>query len=570
MRIIAILLIAALVATAVPAKAQNEIEEAFLITTGSADPERPFEAFDAVSMAAVDLDGDGAKEIVAHNDNNRLYVFSADGELLSELRSRVPEGWPVRELGGPAVGDISGDGKADLVVANSAGHVTVFAQDDEQWVRLWETDVVDDERAGLDGPPFLVDADKDGRHAVHVQLDDAAGLFKLDPTGDVVWHEQLSDGNAGPVAGDLDGDGILEVVYPSDGGGLWVFDARTMEHRCTFNAHEHDASPGSISVSPTLADLTGDGALEAVFGVRNVAEEQEGDWIARSHAHYFAVDAECAVVWQQTFDWGNPHVHMQPVPVDVTGDGALDVLFQDWNTIGHLPGAWEHTGPANLFALEGATGELLWRVETPNLWSNKNLAVADVTGDGEAEILANELQHGDGLGLFTLEGQRSGFVPAPQGWVVSKGPLVDDLTGDGHLEIVLPVHRSADFCERELDVGCREGALAVYSTGSQATPLYSNNHHLSIEPETAFTNVRGNAWWVEADVVSDHPVDAVEARVDGGEWQPLSSTVWGSWARSLQVPEGSVVELRAITGDEETRSHCHAWPEATPSVCART
>lgn len=583
----------------------EDITPGILITKDSAQTHRPLEAFDAVSMAAVDLDGDGVKEILAHNDNNNFYVFNgASGALIAELETNHPDGWGARVLSGPAVGDLTGNGLYDIVLTNSAGWITVFevqpttgAQKmhfEKQWEYLLdphnENPDYADEMAygswgghpGLDGPTFLADASGDGRDEIFVQLDDMPGLYKLTPDGQVDWWSHSSDGNSGPLVADLTGNGDLEAIYPSDGGRLHIYDAHTMQHRCSFSAQSHGAWPASISVSPSVADLTGDGRQEIVFGARNVHHDQsDPDWIDKSNAHHFAVRHDCSVLWQRSFDWNNPHVHMHPAPVDITGNGRFDVIFQDWNTVGHKPGNWEHTGAGNVYALQGDTGALLWRYEAQTSWSNNNLAVADVTEDGAPEILVNEYVGGqDGYSLLSLTGHRTGFIESPSGWQVTKGPLVADLNGDGRLDIIMPLHRGADFCDQPKDIGCREGALQIYHTKSSATPLYGNNHRLNAQVsgqpsdpgtpgafEPGFTNLRGNEWWVETEV-TDPRVTKVDARVNGGPWIALQATDWGSWAESLHARQNSIVQLRAVADDGSTGlSDCYQWTEATRTSC---
>lgn len=594
-------------------QAGGGVEHGMLITSGSAGTSRPLEAFDAVSMAAVDLNGDGVKEILAHNDNNNFYVFDgATGALIAELETNHPPGWGARVLAGPAVGDLSGNGLFDIVLTNSAGWITVFEAQPVsgpqkiQFVKQWEyyLDPHNENpnyanemsygewhgHPGLDGPAFLADAHGDGRDEIFVQLDDMPGLYKLTPGGQVEWWSHASDGNSGPLVADLTGDGRLEAIYPSDGGHIHVYHADSMHHRCTFSAHGHGVWPGSISVSPSVADLTGDGRQEIVFGVRNVWHDQnDPDWIDKSNAHHFALRDDCSVLWHRSWTWNNPHVHMHPVPVDITGDGRLDVVFQDWNTIGHKPGNWEHTGPANLYAIQGHTGNPLWRVDTQTSWSNNNLAVADITGDGRPEILVNEWLSHDGISWYSLQGDRLGFVQVPGSWQVTKGPLVADLNGNGRLDLVVPVHRGASHCEVSKDIGCREGALQVYHTSSSAKPVYGNNHLLNAgvsgtspappwspppeEPSDGsfsarFYNIRGNEWWVESNVESSQRVDRVDARVDSGAWRSLDKTGWGSWANSFQVPDGSVVQLRAMASDGSTSlSDCLRWPDVKTVSC---
>ncbi|GEM_PF-4730464 len=81
-----------------------------------------------------------------------------------------------------------------------------------------------------------------------------------------------------------------------------------------------------------------------------------------------------------------------------------------------------------------------------------------------------------------------------------------------------------------------------------------------------FTGVGGNEWWVQAHVTASLPLAGVDARVDGGAWQPLTLRSWGDWAASLHVPNGSLVELRARSQDgQEDVSGAYRWPDATPA-----
>lgn len=77
-----------------------------------------------------------------------------------------------------------------------------------------------------------------------------------------------------------------------------------------------------------------------------------------------------------------------------------------------------------------------------------------------------------------------------------------------------------------------------------------------------FRNVRGNEWWVESDVsASGGTLAGVDARVNGGAFVALSHTGWGSWAKSIHAPSGSVVEFRArATDGASVMSARFAWP----------
>jgi hypothetical protein len=84
----------------------------------------------------------------------------------------------------------------------------------------------------------------------------------------------------------------------------------------------------------------------------------------------------------------------------------------------------------------------------------------------------------------------------------------------------------------------------------------------------AFTNVKGNEWWVEAKVTASGPLSGVDARVGcTGPWKPLALRSWGNWAASFHVPRGSLVDFRATSasGATDLSDSAYVWPAATPA-----
>lgn len=84
----------------------------------------------------------------------------------------------------------------------------------------------------------------------------------------------------------------------------------------------------------------------------------------------------------------------------------------------------------------------------------------------------------------------------------------------------------------------------------------------SPSPSDTFTDVKGNEWWVQANVAGSPA--KVEARVNGGAWNLLQQQNWGAWAKSIHAPTGSTVELRATWSSGGATSASYRWPDATP------
>jgi hypothetical protein len=104
---------------------------------------------------------------------------------------------------------------------------------------------------------------------------------------------------------------------------------------------------------------------------------------------------------------------------------------------------------------------------------------------------------------------------------------------------------------------------AALAMGLVALVLSACGEGIDAHFEADFFNPRGNNWWVETNVSANAPLEGVDARVDGGPWQPLSPTDWGSWADSFFVPSGSLVQFRAHASAEDVvLSGTYLWPDA--------
>ncbi|HUR24748.1 MAG TPA: hypothetical protein VM327_01890 [Candidatus Thermoplasmatota archaeon] len=96
-----------------------------------------------------------------------------------------------------------------------------------------------------------------------------------------------------------------------------------------------------------------------------------------------------------------------------------------------------------------------------------------------------------------------------------------------------------------------------------STPTSTPTTTTSPSPLTATFTPKsvGNDWWVETAVSASKPIAKVEAKVGSGAWVVLPKTDWGTYAKSLNAPNGSLVTFRATdtTGGVAT-SKAYTWP----------
>jgi Big-like domain-containing protein/putative Ig domain-containing protein/VCBS repeat protein len=186
-----------------------------------------FFAFDpgftgGVHVAAGDIDGDGRADIiVGAGPGGGPQVRVLSGANLSELASF----WaydPAFDAGVTvAAGDVNGDGRADIVTGAGPGggpHVRVLS--------------------GLD-------------------LSELASFFAYDPS---------FQGGVNVAAGDLDGDGLSDIVTAAGRGGgphVRVFNAVDLSELASFFAFD-PAFGGGVSVA--TGDIDGDGRVDLILG----------------------------------------------------------------------------------------------------------------------------------------------------------------------------------------------------------------------------------------------------------------------------------------------------------------
>jgi outer membrane protein assembly factor BamB len=541
------------------------LTEVAFLTSSSAHSPTAWQGFDSTDRAAWDFLGDGKPDLVLSNDNLRHYVIDPrQGIVLAELDTAHPYGetWGGRELDSPAVGDVFGDGGSEIAIENGQAELTLYrfsAQNstptsfafDKLWenhtdARAWDPNFAqthpwnDNGSPTSEGHPFLADVDGSGQETVFSNAQDVSTAVAFWPNGTLRWWaDPPSDPNAGVIVADLNGDGRHEAIFATDGGVVYTYDAQTgkalwnFDTRCTNGVWQGNGSncdytqPSSISVTPTVVDLFGDGKKEVCFGSRWLyANISDPSWwsdnnatvqssVDASHAKLWCVTHGGKQLWVQQQDWFNPHVQDQPVPFDVNGDGVRDLIFIDWNSIGHKPGNWQTTtrGP-NLMALDGKTGNVLWNTTLASGWSNKMPVLVDLYGDGRQELIAEEYgpTGDDGLGVFDPHtGQRFTWYPLQHGWGATRGPMAVDLWGDGYMELVVPLARGVtdpNYCpEKRADLPCREGALEVLAThkaySSQFRDVFTwdqkgDAHVFDAAPATASPTSAPTAWPNEA------------------------------------------------------------------------
>jgi hypothetical protein len=363
-----------------------------------------------------DIDGDDTPDIVVMNVNGMVAVLSGDG---SGAHWRRPGGvgeYPATVPATPAIGDLDGDGRPEIVIAAQGGTRALHSEDGST---LWsaapysgallpDCGALSIHDMDADGDPEVIlgsrildgqtgatlgqgthgeagafynfapvsvvaDVDLDG------QMEVIVGNAAYDIGGGTIWYEAVEDGY--PAVANLDGDPEGEIVvsgwgtvrlHDTDGTILWT----------------RAGALGPQSGPPTIADFDGDGEPE--IGVAG-------------HGQYMVFEADGTDVWRMPITDSSSGYTGSSV-FDFEGDGSAEVVFAD---------------EQDVWVFDGATGAVKMR-ETRHAspTCSEYPSVADVDNDGHAEIVYTSYPFGFGTetGVTVLGDKDDSWRPGPKIW----------------------------------------------------------------------------------------------------------------------------------------------------------
>jgi hypothetical protein len=384
-----------------------------------------------------DIDSDDTPDIAAvfyeELDNRHetvLRLISGDGSAVH---------WSVKgaELGGEtwhpyqnancSLADIAGDGSAEIATTLSDGSTCRAGLFDNEGTLLWvSTEVA--LKCGNNAPAF---ADLEGDGVVELVygpyiFDAASGALLGAGSHGTGCNQGYSWGGYHSVPADMDGDGIQEIVagrsvYRPDG-----------EHHCFADFEDGYAA---------VADLDGDGLGEFVItGAGDVRLFEHDCWFIggwslddegmggpatiadydgdgqpeigiASYGHYTVYETDGSQLWRNDVQDHSSSSTGSSV-YDFDGDGYAEVVYAD---------------EEDLWIFQGIDGAVRMRDATHWSWTaNEYPVIVDVDGDGEVEIVVSDLE-----GIFVVGDQDHSWVAGRQVWNQASYNIVnvnDDLT----------------------------------------------------------------------------------------------------------------------------------------------
>jgi len=363
------------------------------------------------SPGVANLDKDLNLEIVTGTDewygNQKWYCFDASGATQWTLPTRVDE-----SRTSVAIGDIDGDGDLEIAGGTTSG---------------WETQVFDSAGSFVwrysdptrydwwHSTPAMCDVNPNSSGLEVIAAEYGVGgnpkIFCFSKTGSVLWSYTIPEGgivDASPACGDIDGDGVVEIVIGTAPPGgqphkVYCFNGRTGAVKWTHWVQQPSTcSNRAVHSSAALADIDGDGKTEVIFG-------------ANDGGVRCLKGTDGTLKW---IYWTGGSVYSSPAVGDVDADGNYEIVvgsndkyvyclsstgtlewrFKTGGAVisspalanrGTTPGLGIYVGSKDgyLYLLNGF-GNLIWRFNTgATNGITSSPAVADIDGDSKLEVM---------------------------------------------------------------------------------------------------------------------------------------------------------------------------------------
>ena len=311
--------------------------------------------FAGMSVAIGDLDSDGQMEIVAVTGEGYLVIVDGAGSVKQLSDKPIPNlrknGTIVRGFGwggGLAIADMDGDGHPEV-----AFRTAVFGtKGDALSLRF------NGRHGGAGNVSRALSTFADLDLQPNGDLELLAGNAAYRHDGTVLWHNSALPDGYNAVA-DFNADTLPDVVLVAK-QQVWVLagaDGRVLAGPLKLPGAVADKNGGP----PTVADFDGDGQPEIGIAMST---------------NYVVVEVEAASGQLQLM-WSAPNHDLSSsvtgsTVFDFEGDGKAEVVYND---------------ECFLWVYEGSTGRVKFATPTTSFTGTESSLVADVDGDGRAEIL---------------------------------------------------------------------------------------------------------------------------------------------------------------------------------------
>jgi len=443
-------------------------------------------------VAIADLDGDGKPDLaVANSYDHTVSVFrntSTSGSITAGsfgAKVNFTTGYGPRSV---AIGDLDGDGKPDLAVANSTDNTVSV---------LRNTSTSGSITTG----------------SFAAKVDFATGAYP-----------------SSVAIGDLNGDGKPDLALANGSSNtVSVLRNTSTSGSISFAAHV-DFAAGSTPLSVAIGDLDGDGKPDLAFAnydYNTVSVFRNTETSGSITTGSFAAKVDFAM---------GTGSHPFSVAIgDLDGDGKPDLAVA--NNVGNTVSVLRNTATSGSIT----TGSFAAHVDFATGSSPRSVAIGDLDGDGKPDLAVTNwsdntvsvLRNTATSGSITTASfaAKVDFATGSQPYSVAIG----DLNGDGNPDLAV-----TNLDDNTVSVlGNLLSIPVILSFSPQSGPTGDAGSTTVIITGTGFSSTAGNNivyfGGVQATVTAATTTQLTVTAPSGATWQPISVTVGGFTAYSYRV-----------------------------------
>ncbi len=203
--------------------------------------------------------------------------------------------------------------------------------------------------------------------------------------------------------GDINNDGYTEIIFGNDGGYLYVLNS---EGKIVW----YDKIDGSVKTTPALLDINNDGYLDVIFGT--------------SRGYVYTLNGNNGTtIWKR---YVGGVIRGSCGVSDINNDGTPEIVVTA-SVLGN------NLYNGEVYALSSKNGTVLWSSSIATGISG-SFAIGDINNDNIPEVVVGDKNYS----LFILSGKNGSRIELFSD-IISYGtsPVIGDLDGDGHLDIVI-------------------------------------------------------------------------------------------------------------------------------------
>jgi hypothetical protein len=345
--------------------------------------------------------------------------------------------------GHPAIADLGLTPGHKSIVFGSSGHKLYVVKYDGTLATGFPVTLP----ADIVSSPAVGDLDGDGISDIVVgygstfEPTSPGGVRAFRRDGSILWDRPMADTNGDgipdsvqstPAIGDVDGDGLPEVVWGSFDFNVYVVRGRDGSNKPGWPQFVRD----SIYSSPALADLDGDGKLEIIIGSDAHLEGPPYNTPNGGCLRVFRYDGSVFPGWPVCVD---QVITSSPAVGDIDGDGRPEIVVGTggfWPSASHVVYAFRTDG----------TAEPGWPVAVDGQVFTSP-ALADLDGDGIPEVVVTDDNSSPSTTYHVYGFKGNGtrlFKTQPKDYfgqtLSADDPSVADILGDGKPEILVPTN----------------------------------------------------------------------------------------------------------------------------------